>query len=33
LVVEEVLDVVMPPPEIQELWGGMFDWLDDHQQD
>ncbi len=29
---KRVLDVVMLPPEIQELWDGMFDWLDDHQQ-
>lgn len=29
---KRVLDVVMPPPEIQELWDGMFDWLDDYQQ-
>ena len=27
-----VLERVSPPPEIQELWDGMFDWLDDEQQ-
>lgn len=29
---KRVLDVVMLPTEIQELWDGMFDWLDDYQQ-
>ena len=29
---KRVLEVVMPPPEIQELWDGMFDWLDDYEQ-
>lgn len=29
---KRVLDVVIPPPEIQELWDGMSDWLDDYEQ-
>lgn len=27
-----VLELVVLPTEIQELWDGMFDWLDDDQQ-
>ena len=29
---KRVLELVVPPPEIQELWDGMFDWLDDYEQ-
>lgn len=29
---KRVLELVAPQPEIQELWDGMFDWLDDYQQ-
>jgi hypothetical protein len=29
---KHVLDQVVLPTEIQELWDGMFDWLDDDQQ-
>ena len=29
---KRVLDLVMLPTEIQELWDGMIDWLDDYQQ-
>ncbi|HEY2972037.1 MAG TPA: hypothetical protein VGJ48_05955 [Pyrinomonadaceae bacterium] len=27
-----MLELVVPPPEIQELWDGMYDWLDDYEQ-
>jgi hypothetical protein len=26
------VELVIPPPEIRELWDGMFDWLDDYEQ-
>ncbi len=29
---KRVVELVVPPPEIQELWDGMFDWLDDYEQ-
>lgn len=29
---KRVLELVLPPPEIQELWDGMSDWLDDYEQ-
>ena len=29
---KRVLEPVMLPTEIQELWDGMFDWLDDYEQ-
>jgi hypothetical protein len=29
---KRVLDVIVPMPEIEELWDGMFDWLDDYEQ-
>ena len=23
---------VLPPPEIEELWSGIYDWVDDYSQ-